>query len=411
MPHKFFKVREEKNSLRSPNEFEDPSLYESDPVGAIDAISPTWRQALNPSLPPPAEGTIKTSVFTLLSTIIGGGVLSIPFTLAACGVGLGLFLITFMATASAYSANLLVWSAHRSGAETYQDVALRTYGNKCAKVVSILVLLLVIMASIGYVVLMGDLATRLFPPLLNCSCAVGETNGQVAYCLEKNRWMYMAMSVAIVFPVTLVKKMSALRITSIISVLSIIFLAGTLSWESANDNINHEYKNQILVAVDSCIAEHLHDRLYCIQWLPVLKGHGWLNILLSIPILSCSYMCHFNVLPMHKELRRATRKRMGSVISWTMGFAMVLCECILVVAVTVDVTHGVPFFFFPFFFSPSRHRRCAGWVFGFFIRVAHPTRWQCIKFVLKNRCSRRCGACWPAGNHHYEFSPVDSPCP
>jgi hypothetical protein len=31
-------------------------------------------------------------------------------------------------------------------------------------------------------------------------------------------------------------------------------------------------------------------------------------------------------LPMHKELRRATRKRMGSVIFWTMGFAMVLCK-------------------------------------------------------------------------------------
>ena len=303
------------------NVLTNPNVYDSDPVNAVDAVSPTWREALNPTSTVP-EGTIKTSVFTLLSTIIGGGVLSIPFTLAGCGVGFGIFLIVFMALSSAYSANLLVWSAHRSGAETYQDVALRTYGSKCSTFVSILVLLLVIMASIGYVVLMGDLSTRLFPPLLTCQCnEVGETNGDVSFCQEKNRWMYMAMSVGVVFPVTLVKKMSALRTTSIISVLSIIFLACALSWESARDNVGHTYKDQILVEVDHCIAEHFHDRLKCIEWFRFS-----FDILLSIPILACSYMCHFNVLPMHKELRRATRKRMGSVIFWTMGFAMVLCK-------------------------------------------------------------------------------------
>jgi amino acid permease len=311
------------DQLKSYNTLADPTLYESDPVDASDAVSPSWREALNPTVEVP-EGTIKTSVFTLLSTIIGGGVLSIPFTLAGCGVALGLFLIIFMAMCSAYSANLLVWSAHRSGAESYQDVALRTYGRKCSTFVSVLVLLLVLMASIGYVVLMGDLSTRLFPPLLDCKCTKGDTNGDVQFCQEKNRWLYMMMSVAIIFPVTLVKKISALRATSIISVLSIIFLAGTLAFESINDNVDHSYKNQILVEVDPCIAKHFHDRLKCIKWIEID-----FNNLLSIPILACSYMCHFNVLPMHKELKRATRKRMGSVIFWTMGFS---CTLYIVVA-------------------------------------------------------------------------------
>ena len=324
-------------------------LYESDPVEATDAVSPlspTWGDVLTSNQIP--EGTVKSSVFTLLSTIIGGGVLSLPFTLAGCGVALGVFLIIFMAMTSAYSANLLVWSAHRSGGESYQDVALRTYGTSCATLVSVLVLMLVFMASIGYVVLMGDLSSRLFPPLLDCSCGVGETNGDVSSCEERNRWIYMAISVGIVFPVTLVKKISALRVTSFISVVSIIFLAVTLSWESAHDNVDHSYKDQILVQVDPCIAKHFHDRLKCIQWI----RFDW-EVLLSIPILACSYMCHFNVLPMHKELKRATRKRMGSVISWTMGFAMCLCK--------------LNFFVSEYFFCESRWFRFLRQNFFFFL--------------------------------------------
>ena len=305
-----------------PNHLQHPSLYESDPVdgsSTTSPLSPTWGELLTTNVE--VTGSVKSSVFTLLSTIIGGGVLSLPFTLAGCGVGLGLFLIIFMAMTSAYSANLLVWSAHRSGGETYQDVALRTYGSTCATFVSVLVLLLVYMASIGYVVLMGDLSTRLFPPLMDCTCLPGETNGDVTSCQEKNRWIFMVICVGVVFPITLVKKISALRITSFISVISIIFLAGTLSWESVNDNMHHSYNDQILVELDPCIAKHFHDRLKCIKWFKFD-----FDVLLSIPILACSYMCHFNVLPMHKELRRATRKRMGSVITWTMCFAMCLCK-------------------------------------------------------------------------------------
>ena len=302
--------------------WEDPHPDTDSPTASdpLNPLSPTWGQVLNPTQPAP-DGTVKSSVFNLLSTIIGGGVLSLPFTLAGCGVALGLLLNITMAVTSAYSANLLVWSAHRSGGETYQDVALRTYGPTCSKFVSVLVLMLVLMAAVGYVVLMGDLGTGLFPNVLTCSCNEGETNGDVRSCEERNRWIIMCLCVSVAFPATLIKKMSALKITSFISVISIIFLAGTLSWESASDNIRHDYKNQIMMEVDPCIAKHFHDRLKCIEWFRLD-----FKVLLSVPILACSYMCHFNVLPMHRELRRATRKRAGSVITFTMLFACFLCE-------------------------------------------------------------------------------------
>ena len=105
----------------------DRAVYDSDPAAmyqSVSPVSPTWKDTLDPSRPLP-EGTVKGSIFTLLSTIIGGGVLSLPFTFAGCGLGLGVFLTVAMALASSYSANLLVWSAHRSGGESYEDIAHR----------------------------------------------------------------------------------------------------------------------------------------------------------------------------------------------------------------------------------------------------------------------------------------------
>lgn len=300
---------------------------------ATSPVSPTWGEVLNPSKPVP-KGTAKAAVFTLVSTIIGGGVLSLPFTFAACGLGVGILLTVIMAWLSAYSGVLLFESAKNSGGESYEDVALRTIGPRASTLVSVLVLLLVYMASIGYIVLFGDLTTHIFPPLLDCSCKTGMLNKDVRSCEERNRWLYMAISSGIIYPVTLLRNLSALRITSFLSVLSIGFLAGALSYKSTNDNENPQIQSFQSV-VDPCVGRlnytdpHV-SRLGCIVW----YRFEW-ELILSIPILACSFMCHFNVLPIHKELTKPTRKRMWRIIYSTMGLALFL-YCIVGVAGYLD---------------------------------------------------------------------------
>ena len=83
------------------------SLAEADSPNP--SLSPSWGEHLDPSVPAP-KGTIKSSIFTLLSTIVGGGVLSLPFTFASCGIGLGLFLCISMAAISASSLRFSLFS-------------------------------------------------------------------------------------------------------------------------------------------------------------------------------------------------------------------------------------------------------------------------------------------------------------
>ena len=56
-------------------------------------------------------------------------------------------------------------------------------------------------------------------------------------------------------------------------------------------------------------------RAYTVVWAMFPTGG---RFFLSFPILSCAFLCHFNVLPLHVELTRPTRKRMKIVIYSTM---------------------------------------------------------------------------------------------
>ena len=62
---------------------------EEDSSSPTPLQSPGWIETLNPTNEVP-KGTVKGAVFNLVSTIIGGGVLSLPFAFSCTGLGLGL---------------------------------------------------------------------------------------------------------------------------------------------------------------------------------------------------------------------------------------------------------------------------------------------------------------------------------
>ena len=72
--------------------------------------------------------TLKTSVFNLVSTVVGGGVLSLPFTFAIMGVVFGPLALVVSAIMSDFSIYLLLSMSRRQGDLSYEDVAAKTLG-------------------------------------------------------------------------------------------------------------------------------------------------------------------------------------------------------------------------------------------------------------------------------------------
>ena len=70
----------------------------------------------------PRNVTIESAIFNLVSTIVGGGVLSLPFAIDKSGVIVGPFVLILCAVASGFSVYILISGSRRSSANSYEDV-------------------------------------------------------------------------------------------------------------------------------------------------------------------------------------------------------------------------------------------------------------------------------------------------
>ena len=266
--------------------------------------SPPWS---NPSSPKfgagrRGEASLKTCVFNLVSTIVGGGALSLPFAMACTGLGVGMVELAAVGVMSAYSLHLLVSCARRSGGESYVDVARRCYGDKMQVVCSALILTLTFLSTIAYLILLNQMLTPLLP-----------AKGLLDPKHKAHSWLVMGLCAGAIFPVTLFRSLKALRFTSYLAVFSIFFLAIAVAVRAPGVG------KTVLGPDGFAITDVKHSaedgkayKAVFAMW----PAEG--RFFLSFPILSCAFLCHFNVLPLHVELTRPTRKRMKIVIYTTM---------------------------------------------------------------------------------------------
>ena len=103
----------------------------------------------------PREGTIKSSIFSIVILCLGSGTLTFPFIFYANGIYLGFGLILFGASISVFSGWLIVQCAEELGARRYEDIALKLYGRNMATFTSVMMLLTMLGFVIAYIVLVS----------------------------------------------------------------------------------------------------------------------------------------------------------------------------------------------------------------------------------------------------------------
>jgi amino acid permease len=271
--------RDYSTSRNRPHPIEVNPDYAEPPVDVL--FSPTWKQALNPTVNVP-KGSVKSSVFALVSTIIGGGALSLPLAFAETGVLLGTIMLLFVATLSAYSASLLVSCGRRTQQNDYGGVAYVAFGIRMEMLVTFSVFCLTFLAGVAYLLLLADM-TR---PLVAQFTSLGGW--------YQTRPFLSGVCVVCVLPVCLLKSITSLRFTSALSVCAILILACGVVYRCVQLSFQQRGTDYIVA--------HLE--------LATFKP----TTLLSFALMSVSFLCHFNVLPVHSSLRKPTRERVKRVL-------------------------------------------------------------------------------------------------
>ena len=242
---------------------------------------------------PSRRGTKSSSVVNLVATMIGGGVLSLPYAISRGGVVAGTLFLLLSSILSAFSLGLLISCARRTGAQSYQDVAAAAFGATASRITLVLLALLTFLATVGYMILIRDLATPITTEYI-----WDFSNATKA----DQRWYddaVAAICLAPFIPLCFARTLNSLRFASFASLMALLVLAVAIFYKCI------ERRHAVPIDPNK------------ITYFP--KSFG--DALYAFPFMQVAFMCHFNILPTHTSLVRPTRKRLNHVVDATIGFA------------------------------------------------------------------------------------------
>lgn len=258
-----------------------------------------------------ADRNIRTSsaVFSLVATMVGGGVLELPYAMSQCGLALGTIALLASAAASAWTLDMLVECARCTGLDTFDMVGHKAYGRFMRVITTSLIFIICWLALVAYFVLLADLlvpvASVIFPEFLNA-------------CGPKLlRKLVTCVAAGLLSPMCFKANLHALRFTCYASVCSVLLVALVIGLR-AMQTTGHPHQIEIVLPSGVSQAHSITGTDY------MLWPSDWSQALYAFPMFGVSFLCHFNALPTHQELQRPTRVRIRRVFSITMCLTSVL---------------------------------------------------------------------------------------
>lgn len=107
-------------------------------------------------------GSLNHIGLNYINSILGSGIVGIPYALHKAGFGFGLFLLVALAIVTDYSLSLLVKAATLAGVTSYQDLVHVAFGRPGFYLLTLLQFIYPFIAMISYNVIIGDTLTKVF---------------------------------------------------------------------------------------------------------------------------------------------------------------------------------------------------------------------------------------------------------
>jgi amino acid permease len=184
-------------------------------------------------LVPPFDSALRVSstwsaTVNLLTTIVGGGILSLPFTFKACGLVVGLSTLVASGVASGLTMGWLIECARLTGANDFSAVAARAFASSGAAggggaaaelVVTLVVLTICVFTLLADSILIADTSSALL------TAAIGPPADDDGGGTARRRDAALGvLLVLVVLPLSLQRSLHALRHAGLAGFLSACFL-------------------------------------------------------------------------------------------------------------------------------------------------------------------------------------------
>ncbi|KAJ8012816.1 hypothetical protein DPEC_G00046800 [Dallia pectoralis] len=163
-----------------------------------------------------AKSSKTSASFNFINSIIGSGVIGLPYSLNQAGLPLGLLLLVLVAFITDYSIILLIKGGNLSGTNSYQSLVRSTFGLTGYLVLSLLQFLYPFIAMISYNIITGDTLVKVFLRIPG----VGPDN-----LLAERHFVIALSTLLFTLPLSLFRDVSKLAKVSFLSmVLTVVIL-------------------------------------------------------------------------------------------------------------------------------------------------------------------------------------------
>lgn len=235
----------------------------------------------------PGNSTVNQASFNFVNSIIGAGIVGMPFAIKQCGLAMGVCLIVLVAWLVIVSVQMLIATGVKHNKLDFEDLARHLLGPRGFILTLVFMFLFAYGSMIAYLIVIGD--------------SIPAVAAAMSPSLQPGRSAVIVFSaVFIVLPICCLQDLSALSTTSLVSIAADVMLVLIV----------------LVGAPASAAAQGTHQPL---SSLPLFSA----NLFIGLGTLSFAFVCMHNSFLVFRSLKEPTVDNWNKVATRSVGFSMV----------------------------------------------------------------------------------------
>ncbi|CAG5865559.1 unnamed protein product [Menidia menidia] len=246
------------------------------------------------------RSSMLSACFNFINSIIGSGIIGLPYALNQAGLPFGLLLLIIVGVITDYSIILLIKGGNLSGSNSYQSLVQNTFGFPGFLILSVLQFLYPFIAMISYNITTGDTLTKVFQRIPG----VGPD-----HILAERHFVILLCTFLFTLPLSLYRNIEKLgRVSFLSMVLTLAILV-------------------IVIIRAATLGPHIlptEDAWAFAKW----------NAIQAVGVMSFAFICHHNSFLIYGSLKQPTLANWSRVTHISVGSALIISTAFAVAGYT-----------------------------------------------------------------------------
>ncbi|XP_040150333.1 putative sodium-coupled neutral amino acid transporter 11 isoform X3 [Ictidomys tridecemlineatus] len=231
------------------------------------------------------------AVFNVVNSIIGSGIIGLPYSMKQAGFPLGILLLFWVSYITDFSLILLIKGGALSGTDSYQSLVNKTFGFPGYLLLSVLQFLYPFIAMISYNIIAGDTLSKVFQRIPG----VDPENVFIG-----RHFIIVLSTVTFTLPLSLYRDIAKLGKISFISTILTVVILGIVMTRAIS------------------LGPHI----------PKMED-AWVfakpNAIQAVGVMSFAFICHHNCFLVYGSLEEATVAKWSRIIHMSILVSVFIC--------------------------------------------------------------------------------------